>query len=126
MSSLVKVYIYWKDGLVFNSNAPNFDKQRKKNEIVYKIVSSKFGIFPKSLIEFNTIKSDLVCELLHFNDIIIVFQYIDTNKLEILCKLPDPNFELYASVISNIFLENSCVKVVTDKVAERVERSYQN
>ena len=60
----VKLFIYWKDGISFTYNVPNFDRQRKKNEIVYKIVSEKFGTFPKNITEFNDIKDDLIKELL--------------------------------------------------------------
>lgn len=118
----VKLFIYWKDGISFTCRSPNFDRQRKKNEIVYKIVSSKFGTFPKNITEFNEIKNDLINELLGYNDIIVVFQFIIEDKVEIICKLPDPNFELYVAVISNVFDKDRFVNVVTDKVGERVEQ----
>ena len=121
----VKLFVYWKDGISFNTNSPNFEKQKKKNEIVYRIISSKYGTFPKNITEFDKIKGDLISEILRYDDIILVFQFIVEDKIEILCKLPDPKFELYATVISNIFQKNSYVNVITDKVAERVEGSCQ-
>lgn len=59
---------------------------------------------------------------LGYSDIIVVFQFIIEDKIEIICKLPDPNFELYAAVISNVFDKDRFVNVVTDKVGERVEQ----
>ena len=86
---------------------------------MYNIVSQKYGKFPKSLDEFSKIRNDFMDTMFKFQNIIIVLKYELSNDFDVLCKLPDNNYNTYTDIIKEMFEGNIPSK--TDKTAKRLE-----
>lgn len=97
------LFIFWKEFLVTNGNRIDIEELQIKNRNVNSIVYDKFEIFPKSLDEFSKIKDDFMNTVLHFQDIIVVLKYTNSKDFDVLCKLPDENYDVYVHVIQDIF-----------------------
>lgn len=117
----VYLYVYWKSAIKFDGSTPNAELITKKNNILYKIVTNKFGTFPKNLSDFEKIEDDFKDLTDRTQDVILVFIYSGgTKKIMMSHNDEDPETTVkYAEAIMNYLSGSPGYKVIVDKVAVR-------